>query len=116
MFRSLVAARPSLHPQRRVIPASSLRAFSMTPLLLRDAFTLGVAAIFLEAVSLVFYRGPMRRGWIGSFACVFWSSRRAGLPGRWSGLGGSMRRAATRGMQETGNLSVALSEAMDSNT
>jgi subfamily B ATP-binding cassette protein MsbA len=28
-------------------------------------------------------------------------------------LGGSMRRAATRGMQETGNLAVALSEAMD---
>jgi subfamily B ATP-binding cassette protein MsbA len=28
-------------------------------------------------------------------------------------LGGSMRRAATRGMHETGNLSVVLSEAMD---
>ena len=28
-------------------------------------------------------------------------------------LGGSMRRAATRGMQETGDLSVVLSEAMD---
>ena len=28
-------------------------------------------------------------------------------------LGGSMRRAATRGMHETGDLSVVLSEAMD---
>ena len=28
-------------------------------------------------------------------------------------LGGSMRRAATRGMTETGDLSIALSEAMD---
>src|SRR5471030_849182 len=28
-------------------------------------------------------------------------------------LGGSMRRAATRGMQETGDLSIVLSEAMD---
>ena len=28
-------------------------------------------------------------------------------------LGGSMRRAATRGMTETGDLSVVLSEAMD---
>ncbi len=36
--------------------------------------------------------------------CVAWAMER---------LGGSMRRAATRGMRETGDLSVVLSEAMD---
>src|SRR6201999_3055437 len=79
--------------------------------LVRDALTLGVAAIALELVQLVFYVAyVMFSDWqLGIFALL-------ALPGvAWAmeRLGGSMRRAATRGMQETGDLSVVLSEAMD---
>ncbi len=79
--------------------------------LVRDALTLGVAAIALELVQLVFYIAyVMLSDWqlgIGALLAlpgVAWAMER---------LGGSMRRAATRGMQQTGDLSVVLSEAMD---
>ena len=79
--------------------------------LVRDALTLGVAAIFLELVQLVFYLAYVvisdwQLGLLSLLALpgVAWTMER---------LGGSMRRAATRGMQETGDLSVVLSEAMD---
>jgi len=79
--------------------------------LMRDAITQGVAAIFLEAVQLIVYLAyVMISDWqLGTLAlitlpCVAWAMER---------LGGSMRRAATRGMRETGDLSVVLSEAMD---
>ena len=79
--------------------------------LMRDALTQGMAAIFLEAVQLVVYvTYVLVADWqLGLFMLVI-------LPGiAWAmeRLGGSMRRAATRGMRETGDLSVALSEAMD---
>ena len=79
--------------------------------LVRDALTLGVAAIALELVQLGFYIAyVMFSDWqLGLLAIL-------ALPGvAWAmeRLGGSMRRAATRGMQETGDLSVVLSEAMD---
>ena len=79
--------------------------------LMRDGLTQGLAALFLETVQLVAY-----------LAYVFISDWQLGalallvLPGvAWAmeRLGGSMRRAATRGMRETGDLSVVLSEAMD---
>jgi subfamily B ATP-binding cassette protein MsbA len=79
--------------------------------LMRDALTQGVAAVFLELVTLLIY-----------VAIVLVSDWQLGLasllvlPGvAWAmeRLGASMRRAATRGMQETGDLSVVLSEAMD---
>lgn len=79
--------------------------------LMRDGLTQGLAAVFLETVQLVAY-----------LAYVFISDWQLGalallvLPGvAWAmeRLGGSMRRAATRGMRETGDLSVVLSEAMD---
>ena len=79
--------------------------------LVRDALTLGVAAIFLELVQLIFYVAYVvvsdwQLGLLSLLALpgVAWAMER---------LGGSMRRAATRGMQETGDLSVVLSEAMD---
>jgi subfamily B ATP-binding cassette protein MsbA len=70
-----------------------------------------LAAIFLEAVQLVVYLAyVMISDWqLGAMALII-------LPGvAWAmeRLGGSMRRAATRGMRETGDLSVVLSEAMD---
>ena len=79
--------------------------------LMRDGLTQGLAAIFLEAVQLAVYLAyVLVSDWqLGALALVI-------LPGvAWAmeRLGGSMRRAATRGMQETGNLSVVLSEAMD---
>jgi ATP-binding cassette, subfamily B, bacterial MsbA len=79
--------------------------------LMRDALTQGVAAIFLELVQLLVYIGIVlasdwQLGLISMLALpgVAWAMER---------LGGSMRRAATRGMSETGDLAVALSEAMD---
>ncbi|MBN9555003.1 MAG: ABC transporter ATP-binding protein, partial [Alphaproteobacteria bacterium] len=79
--------------------------------LMRDALTQGVAAIFLELVQLLVYVGVVlasdwQLGLISMLALpgVAWAMER---------LGGSMRRAATRGMSETGDLSIALSEAMD---
>ena len=79
--------------------------------LMRDALTQGIAAIFLEAVQLVVYLAyVLISDWqLGALALII-------LPGvAWAmeRLGGSMRRAATRGMRETGDLSVVLSEAMD---
>ena len=80
---------------------------------MRGAFSLtqGLAAIFLEAVQLVVYLAyVLISDWqLGLLALII-------LPGvAWAmeRLGGSMRRAATRGMRETGDLSVVLSEAMD---
>ncbi len=79
--------------------------------LMRDAITQGVAAIFLETVSLVFLLAyALISDWqLGILVLVMlpsvaWAMER---------LGGSMRRAATRGMKETGDLAIALSEAMD---
>jgi subfamily B ATP-binding cassette protein MsbA len=79
--------------------------------LMRDAITQGVAAIFLETVSLIFLLAyALISDWqLGLLVLIMlpsvaWAMER---------LGGSMRRAATRGMQETGNLAIALSEAMD---
>ena len=79
--------------------------------LVRDALTQGVAAIFLELVQLVFYVAyVMISDWeLGLLSLL-------ALPGvAWAmeRLGGSMRRAATRSMQQTGDLSVVLTEAMD---
>lgn len=79
--------------------------------LMRDGLTQGLAAIFLEAVQLVVYLAyVLITDWqLGALALII-------LPGvAWvmERLGGSMRRAATRGMRETGDLSVVLSEAMD---
>jgi subfamily B ATP-binding cassette protein MsbA len=79
--------------------------------LMRDGLTQGIAAIFLETVQLVVYLVyVLFSDWqLGVLALIV-------LPGvAWAmeRLGGSMRRAATRGMRETGDLSVVLSEAMD---
>ena len=79
--------------------------------LMRDGLTQCIAAVFLEAVQLVVYLAyVLFSDWqLGALALII-------LPGvAWTmeRLGGSMRRAATRGMRETGDLSVVLSEAMD---
>ena len=79
--------------------------------LMRDALTQGVAADRAGAGAA----GDLCRLCAGQrLAIGRWPL--LALPGvAWAmeRLGGSMRRAATRGMQETGDLSVVLSEAMD---
>jgi subfamily B ATP-binding cassette protein MsbA len=79
--------------------------------LMRDGLTQSLAAVFLESVQLVGYLvyvlvSDWQLGLLAllTLPLVAWAMER---------LGGSMRRAATRGMRETGDLSVVLSEAMD---
>jgi subfamily B ATP-binding cassette protein MsbA len=79
--------------------------------LMRDALTVGLASIFLESVQLFVYLAyVLVSDWqLGLLALIV-------MPGvAWAmeRLGGSIRRAATRAMQETGDLSTVLSEAMD---
>jgi len=78
---------------------------------MRDAFTQSVAAVFLEFLSMVGLLGyALVSDWelgllmLVMLPAIAWAMER---------IGGSMRRAATRGMQETGDLSVVLSEALD---
>jgi len=78
---------------------------------MRDGFTQSVAAIFLEFFSMIGLLGyALFSDWelgllmLVMLPAIAWAMER---------IGGSMRRAATRGMQETGDLSVVLSEALD---
>jgi subfamily B ATP-binding cassette protein MsbA len=109
MFHSLV--RRDLADLNAVHSGQIVSNFLYDAQLMRDALTQGLAAIFLEAVQLVVYLVyVLVSDWqLGLLVMII-------LPGvAWAmeRLGGSMRRAATRGMQETGDLSVVLSEAMD---
>ena len=79
--------------------------------LMRDALTQGVAAVALELVQLVVYLAYVlisdwQLGLLSILALpgVAWAMER---------LGKAMRRAATAGMNETGDLAVVLTEAMD---
>lgn len=79
--------------------------------LMRDAVTRGVAAIGLESAQLVaFAAGMIYEDWqLTLIALVIlppiaWAMER---------IGSSMRRASTRGMEQTGDLATSLSEALD---
>jgi subfamily B ATP-binding cassette protein MsbA len=109
MFRNLI--RRDLSSLNSLHSGQFVSSFLYDATLMRDAFTLGVAAIFLEAVSLVFYLGYAL--WVNWQLCLIALVATPAVAWAMERLGGSMRRAATRGMQETGDLSVALSEAMD---
>jgi subfamily B ATP-binding cassette protein MsbA len=109
MFRSLI--RRDLSALNAVHSGQFVSGFLYDATLLRDAFTLGMAAIFLEAVSLVAYLSYAL--WVDWQLCLIALVVTPGVAWVMERLGGSLRRAATRGMQETGALSVALSEAMD---
>jgi subfamily B ATP-binding cassette protein MsbA len=109
MFASLV--RRDLADVNAMHSGQFVANFLYDATLMRDALTLGVAAIFLELVTLLF-----------QLAIVLYSDWQLGLlslialPGvAWAmeRLGRAMRSTATGGMQQTGDLSVALSEAMD---
>jgi subfamily B ATP-binding cassette protein MsbA len=109
MFGRLI--RRDLADLNAVHSGQFVSSFLYDATLMRDAFTQGVAAIFMEFVQLVaFLAYVMISDWqlglisLLALPAVAWAMER---------LGGSMRRAATRGMTETGDLSIALSEAMD---
>jgi len=109
MFRSLV--RRDLSSLNSLHSGQFVSGFLYDATLMREAFTLGMAAIFLEAVSLVLLLGYAL--WVNWQLCLVALVATPAVAWAMERLGGSMRRAATRGMQETGELSVALSEAMD---
>ncbi len=109
MFTALI--RRDLADLNAVHSGQFVSNFLYDATLMRDAFTQGVAAIFMEFVSLLFFLAyVLISDWqlgilsLVALPAVAWAMER---------LGGSMRRAATRGMTETGDLSIALSEAMD---
>jgi len=109
MFGRLI--RRDLADLNAVHSGQFVSSFLYDATLMRDALTQGLAAIFLESVQLIVYLAyVLISDWqLGALALII-------LPGvAWAmeRLGGSMRRAATSGMRETGDLSVVLSEAMD---
>jgi subfamily B ATP-binding cassette protein MsbA len=109
MFRRLI--QRDLADLNAVHSGQFVSNFLYDATLMRDGLTQGLAAIFLETVQLVVYLAyVLISDWqLGALALII-------LPGvAWAmeRLGGSMRRAATRGMRETGDLTVVLSEAMD---
>jgi subfamily B ATP-binding cassette protein MsbA len=109
MFSRLI--RRDLADLNAVHSGQFVSSFLYDATLMRDGLTQCIAAVFLEAVQLVVYLAyVLFSDWqLGALALII-------LPGvAWTmeRLGGSMRRAATRGMRETGDLSVVLSEAMD---
>jgi len=109
MFGRLI--RRDLADLNSVHSGQFVSSFLYDATLMRDALTQGVAAVALELVQLIIYIAyVLVSDWQLGLATML------ALPGvAWAmeRLGGSMRRAATRGMQETGDLSVVLSEALD---
>lgn len=109
MFGSLI--RRDLAALNAVHSGQFISNFLYDATLMRDALTLGLASIFLESVQLVIFLAYVlisdwQLGLLAMIAIpgVAWAMER---------LGGSIRHAATRAMQETGDLSTVLSEAMD---
>jgi len=79
--------------------------------LLRDAITRGAAAFGLEAAQLIAYAAVMfYEDWQLALVALIVLPPVAWIMER---IGSSMRRAATRGMEQTGDLATSLSEALD---
>ena len=109
MFRNLI--NRDLADLNAVHSGQFVSGFLYDATLMRDAFTQSVSAIFLEFLSMVGLLGfALVSDWqLGLMMLVMLPAMAWGM----ERIGGSMRRAATRGMQETGDLSVVLSEALD---
>lgn len=79
--------------------------------LLRDAITRGAAAFGLEMAQLIAYAAVMfYEDWQLTLVALIVLPPVAWIMER---IGSSMRRAATRGMEQTGDLATSLSEALD---
>lgn len=109
MLASLV--KQDLATLNAVHSAQFISNFIYDATLMRDAIIRGIAGIGLELISLVALAAVMvyqdwRLALIGVFVLpgVAWVSQI---------IGASLRRAATRGMEQTAELSIAVSEALD---
>ena len=109
MFDSLMAR--DLASLNAVHSAQFVSGFIYDTNLMRDAIAQGISAVALESVQLVAYAGVMfYQDWqlalisILVLPGVAWAMER---------IGSSMRRASIRGMEQTGGLTTALSEALD---
>ncbi len=109
IFDSLMAR--DLASLNAVHSAQFVSGFIYDVNLMRDAIAQGVSAVALQAVQLVAFAIVMfYQDWqlalisLLALPAVAWAMER---------IGGSLRRAATRGMEQTGGLSTTLSEALD---
>jgi len=109
IFDSLMAR--DLASLNAVHSAKFISGFIYDVNLMRDAIAQGVSAVALQAVQLIAFAIVMfYQDWqlalisLLALPAVAWAMER---------IGGSLRRAATRGMEETGGLSTTLSEALD---
>jgi subfamily B ATP-binding cassette protein MsbA len=109
MFKKLI--RRDLSSLNEIHSGQFVSNFLYDATLMRDAITKGVAAIGLELVQLIGLASLMiYQAWklallsIIVLPLVAWVMER---------IGGSMRRASKRAMEETGNLSTSLVEALD---
>jgi len=109
IFDSLVAR--DLASLNAVHSAQFVSGFIYDVNLIRDAVATGISAMALQSVQLVAFAIVMfYQDWqlalisILALPAVAWAMER---------IGGSLRRAVTRGMEQTGTLSTALSEALD---
>ncbi len=109
MFKKLI--RRDLSSLNEIHSGQFVSNFLYDATLMRDAITRGVAAIGLELVQLIGLAALMVfQAWklallsVVVLPLVAWVMER---------IGGSMRRASKRAMEETGNLSTTLAEALD---
>ena len=109
MFDSLMAR--DLASLNAVHSGQFVSGFIYDTTQMRDAVAQGISAIALESIQLIFFAGVMfYQDWelalisIVALPGIAWAMER---------IGGSMRRASIRGMEQTGGLSTALSEALD---
>jgi subfamily B ATP-binding cassette protein MsbA len=109
MFDSLMAR--DLASLNAVHSAQFVSGFIYDTNLMRDAVAQGVSVVALQTVQLVAFAIVMfYQDWqlalisILALPAIAWAMER---------IGGSLRRAATRGMEQTGGLSTTLSEALD---
>jgi subfamily B ATP-binding cassette protein MsbA len=109
MFDSLMAR--DLASLNAVHSGQFISGFIYDTTQMRDSVALGISAIALETVQLVFFAGVMfYQDWQLALISIL------ALPGiAWvmERIGGSMRRASLKGMEQTGGLSTALAEALD---
>jgi subfamily B ATP-binding cassette protein MsbA len=109
MFRNLI--RRDLASLNAIHSGQFVSSFLYDATLMRDAIGQGIAAGAIEFVSLFVYAAIMLKAdWQLGLLAMLVLPLVAWVMGA---LGRAMRRAATRGMTETGDLSVVLSEAMD---
>lgn len=109
MFDSLVAQ--DLETLNAEHSAYSVSSFLYDTTLMRDAIVRGIGGMGVELLSLILLAGVMiYQDWRLTVMLVFV------LPGvAWitQAIGSSLRRSASRGMEETAGLSTAVSEALD---